>query len=111
MTDCIFCSLTAPGSDVARLYEDDFAIAIKDPMPQAPFHALVLSREHALDAAALDEATSWASVHKAITALSHWNELKDGYRVVMNSGASGGQTIFHFHAHVLAGRSLSWPPG
>lgn len=109
---CLFCRIVAGEIPSPRLAESDLAIAIRDISPQAPFHALVLpkahvqSLAHTLDAALLGDVMSLAARVAREAGLDN-----GGYRVVLNTGHDGGQSVHHLHAHVLGGRSMAWPPG
>lgn len=110
--DCLFCRIVAgevPADVVART---DHAVAFRDVDPQAPVHVLVVPRQHVADAAELAEQAP-ATVAELV-AIAHGVAAEaghDSYRLVFNTGAGAGQTVFHAHLHLLAGRSLTWPPG
>ena len=114
MSNCLFCRIVAGEIPAKIAYEDDDVIAFHDLNPQAPLHVLVIPRKHIAtindiqpdDAALIGKLTLAA---KQVAADAGYAE--DGYRVVMNCGADAGQTVFHIHLHLLAGRHLSWPPG
>jgi histidine triad (HIT) family protein len=109
--DCIFCKIVAGDIPAAKVYEDEHAIAFRDTNPQAPFHVLVVPREHFTDLADIgrDPATAGAYV-ASIRAMTQQQGVRS-FRTVFNTGAEAHQTVFHVHAHVLAGRSMTWPPG
>ena len=95
------------------VHEDDLCLAFRDIQPQAPTHILVIPKK---EIASLDELTgSDASIvghlFVVIRQLANSLELGDGYRVVVNCGADGGQAVDHLHFHLLAGRKMTWPPG
>ncbi len=94
-----------------KIYEDEWAFAFHDIDPQAPTHVLVVPKRHFRDLGELaaDPARS-AAVLAAIRAFTADNGLSD-YRTVFNTGAQAGQSVFHVHAHLLAGRPMGWPPG
>ena len=112
MSDCLFCRIASgeiPADIVLRT--DDF-VAFRDIAPQAPVHVLVIPVAHHVNAGELADADpllagSLLATAKAVAA----SEGLDDYRLVLNTGAAAGQSVFHVHAHVLGGRSLSWPPG
>ena len=110
--DCLFCKIVAgeiPG-DIVR--ETERTVAFRDLNPQAPTHVLVVPRVHYPNAAALatgDPATTAELLTCAASVAAA--EGHDDYRLVFNTGAGAGQSVFHTHLHLLAGRSLSWPPG
>lgn len=110
--DCLFCKIVAreiPGEIVA---ETDRALAFRDVNPQAPTHVLVVPRDHHPNAAALAAADPESMAHLVeVAGQVAAREGVQDYRLVFNTGAGAGQTVFHVHLHVLAGRSLGWPPG
>jgi histidine triad (HIT) family protein len=95
------------------VYEDDKCLAFRDINPQAPVHILVIPRNEIPSLAAAGEADAALLGHLLSVAakLATQLELKGGYRVVINCGPDGGQTVDHLHLHVLGGRQLAWPPG
>ena len=114
MSDCLFCKIIAgqiPGSVV---YEDEQLFAFKDINPQAPLHVLILPRRHIAtlnDLGPGDDALV-GSMFRAAAALAKEHGYADrGYRTVFNTNREAGQSVFHIHLHLLAGRSLAWPPG
>lgn len=112
-TDCLFCKILAGEIPANRIYEDEFCIAFPDINPQAPTHLLVVPKEHlASQAKALPSHTPLLG-HLLATAadLARSQKLAKGYRVVINTGDEGGQTVHHLHLHLLGGRHMGWPPG
>jgi len=111
---CLFCKITTGEVSADMVHKDDRCIVIRDLNPQSPMHLLVIPVEH-LDS--LDDASQRDEVllgHLLRVAAKMANEQgygESGYRTVINTGAGAGQSVFHLHVHVLAGRSLSWPPG
>ena len=93
--------------------ESTRTLAFRDINPQAPTHVLVIPKDHYPDLAALVGADGglMAEVAAEAAEVARAEGLDSGYRVVFNSGAGAGQTVFHVHAHVLGGRRLTWPPG
>lgn len=110
-TTCVFCSIAAGDIPADVVYSDDDVVAFRDQNPQAPTHVLVIPRAHVADLAEAgnDPALTVALVN-GIARTARALALTD-HRVVFNTGAGAGQSVFHVHAHVLAGRPLSWPPG
>lgn len=105
--DCIFCRIVAGDIPSDRVYEDDQVIAFRDLEPKAPVHVLVVPREHRRDVRELAREPELLS-HVVSTAGQVAGELADGdFRLVFNTGAGAGQTVFHVHAHVLAGTELA----
>ena len=114
MDDCLFCRIVAGQVPADVVYATDRTLAFRDIAPQAPTHVLVVPREHYRDAAALvaGDPTLGAVLLADAAAVAVQEGLgESGYRVVLNTGAGAGQTVFHVHAHVLGGRPLGWPPG
>ncbi|NLW79181.1 MAG: histidine triad nucleotide-binding protein [Ruminococcaceae bacterium] len=113
MDNCLFCAICNKTVDSMILYEDDVLIAIRDISPQAPFHILIIPKEHIDSAAELTEAHGpmLAAVHMLAAKLCAQEGYTNGYRVVTNIGPDGAQTVQHLHFHILAGRQLGWPPG
>ena len=107
--DCLFCKIAAGTIPVKTLWEDDHAIAFPDINPQAPLHFLVIPREHFADVTEVP-GTLLGHLLERAAALAK-RELPGGHRIVINTGADGGQTVQHIHLHVLGGRPMGWPPG
>ena len=95
------------------LFEDDQCLAFRDVAPQAPTHVLVIPKKEIPSLALLEDADAAliAHIHLVIRNLARQLGLDDGYRVVVNSGRDGGQSVDHLHFHLLGGRQLKWPPG
>lgn len=114
MNECIFCKIVARTIPAALVYEDDLVVAFDDTKPQAPTHTLVIPRKHVTSIAELQDSDVGLLGH-LLLAGNKIAKLKGiaeaGYRVVVNTGAHGGQSVFHLHLHVLGGRHLAWPPG
>lgn len=114
MADCLFCKIAAGDIPSNKLFEDDQLLAFYDIDPQAPVHFLVIPKKHIDSAAVLteDDAALLGHIYAVIAQLAaRLGFAENGYRVVTNVGADGGQSVKHLHFHVLAGRSLAWPPG
>ena len=112
--DCIFCKIAAGEIPVEFGYEDEHVVAFNDVNPQAPRHLLVIPRRHIKNVAALtadDSDEMIALVLGANAVAAKLGFAESGYRLVMNVGADGGQTVPHLHIHLLGGRELTWPPG
>lgn len=95
------------------LYQDDLCLAFHDISPQAPVHVLIIPKKEVESVAALGDGDTELAGHLLQTArkLAVELELSKGYRVVINTGEDGGQTVPHLHLHLLGGRGLGWPPG
>ena len=113
MNDCLFCKIAAGQIPSNKLFEDEEILAFYDIDPQAPVHFLVIPKKHIGSAACLTEGDGalLAHIHATIARLCGELGCEKGYRVVTNVGEDGGQSVQHLHFHVLAKRSLAWPPG
>lgn len=112
--DCLFCRIVAGEIPSARIYEDDVCIAFDDISPQAPTHVLIVPREHIDSLDTASEKQKPVLGHLLLAAANIARDrgfAEDGYRVVINTNADGGQTVFHLHVHLLGGRSFVFPPG
>ena len=113
MADCLFCKIAEGSIPSNKLYEDERCLAFYDIDPQAPVHFLVIPKAHidGADVLTEDNADIVAHIFTVIAKLAKELSLEKGYRVVTNVGEDGGQSVRHLHFHVLAKRSLAWPPG
>ena len=111
--NCIFCRIVQGTIPADRRYEDESCLAFADLHPQAPVHLLIIPKLHlASHAHALAEHTDLVGKLLAVAGdLARKEHLDRGYRLVINTGPDGGQTVDHLHVHLLGGRSMSWPPG
>jgi len=112
--DCIFCKIADGRILSTRVHEDDVCVAFNDLEPQAPTHILIIPREHidSLDRAkAADRETLGHLMLTAAEIARDRGFAEDGYRLVINTNSDGGQTVFHLHVHLLAGRQFVFPPG
>ncbi|MBG0828936.1 histidine triad nucleotide-binding protein [Planomonospora sp. ID67723] len=112
--DCLFCKIVAKEIPAEIVHETERTLAFRDIDPKAPTHVLVIPKDHYPDAAALAAADHGLAddVIKAAHAVAEQEGVAgSGYRLVFNTGAQAGQTVFHVHGHVLGGRGLTWPPG
>ena len=114
MADCLFCRLIAGEIPASIVYQNDQVVAFKDITPQAPTHVLVVPRRHIAtlnDLVPGDDALV-GEIVRAAAVIAQESGLADrGYRVVFNTNAEAGQTVFHIHLHLLGGRKMTWPPG
>lgn len=109
--DCLFCKIVAGDIPAAIVYEDEHSVGFNDVNPQAPTHVLLVPREHFTDLADLGrDPQAAAGLVAGIRGFAAQAGLTD-FRTVFNTGAGVGQSVFHVHAHVLAGRAFGWPPG
>lgn len=112
--NCIFCKIVAGEIPSTRVYEDDKCIAFDDLHPQAPTHVLIIPREHleSLDKAPASQADLLGHLLIVAADIARAEGFaENGYRVVLNTNQDGGQTVFHLHVHLLAGRVFIFPPG
>lgn len=111
--DCLFCKIANGEIPSKKIYEDESVFAFYDIDPQAPVHFLVIPKNHVDSAFCIDENNSSIVAHifEVIAKIAKELNLENGYRVVTNVGEDGGQSVKHLHFHVLAKRSLAWPPG
>ena len=112
MSDCLFCKIVAGEIPSSKVYEDDVCYAFNDIDPQAPTHFLVIPKVHIRSCGEITPENSAVVAHcfEVISKVTRDLGIKE-FRVVSNCGASAGQSVFHLHFHVLAGRDMTWPPG
>lgn len=114
MADCLFCRIAAGDVPAEKVHDDGELFAIKDINPVAPFHLLVIPHAHIETIADLDagHAQLIGKIYVTVRKIAEdAGFAEDGYRVVANCNRDGGQTVYHIHFHLLAGRPMSWPPG
>ena len=114
MSDCLFCRIIAGEIPAALVHQDETLVAFKDINPQAPLHLLIVPRKHiaTLNDLTPDDDGLVGSMFRRAAALAKEHGYDDrGYRTVFNTNREAGQTVFHIHLHLLAGRGLEWPPG
>ena len=113
MSDCLFCKIIAGEIPSNKVYEDDEILAFNDVAPQAPVHFLIVPKKHmaSLDDTTDEDAALLAHIMLKIKELAKQEGLENGYRVVINTGEDGMQSVKHLHVHVLGKRRLLWPPG
>ena len=112
--DCIFCRIAAGEFGGPPVYQDEQVTAFKDINPQAPVHILIIPNKHVASLNEADDEDQTLLGQLMLTAANIAREqgvADQGYRLVTNTGAKAGQTVFHIHLHLLAGRHMSWPPG
>ncbi len=114
MTDCIFCKIDRGDIPSEKLYDSEDLFAIRDVNPQAPTHLLIITKKHIptlLDIEASDR-SALGRVFEVANELARREGFdQSGFRIVLNCGAGAGQSVFHIHYHLLAGRPMKWPPG
>ena len=113
MEDCLFCKIISGEIPSKKIYEDELTYVFEDIAPTAPIHYLVIPRQQIskLDEIAPENSAVFAHIYEVIAKLAKDLDLKDGFRVVSNCGEQAGQSVFHIHFHLLAGRPLAWPAG
>ncbi len=112
MTNCLFCKIAAGEIPSTKVAEDDRFFAFRDINPEAPTHVLVVPKQHVASLNERPGAELLGSLMLFAQDIAEAEGLaKRGYRVVVNTNADGGQTVFHLHVHVLGGRGMRWPPG
>ncbi|AFZ32595.1 histidine triad (HIT) protein [Gloeocapsa sp. PCC 7428] len=113
ITETIFSKIIRREIPADIVYEDELALAFKDVNPQAPVHILVIPKEPIAKLADAESKDHALMGHLLLTAkrVAQQAGLENGYRVVINTGSDGGQTVYHLHLHILGGRQMKWPPG
>ena len=114
MENCIFCSIVNGDIPADKLYEDDKVLAFKDVNPVAPHHILIIPKEHIPSTSSINQKNSFLIGEMALMAnkiTTRSIKANNGSRWIFNNGENGGQTVFHIHMHLIAGRKFSWPPG
>ena len=114
MADCLFCKIATGEIPGDIVHEDERLVAFSDINPQAPTHVLIIPRRHigTLNHLTADDTDLvGAMVHLASRIAAERGHAEAGYRTVFNCNAAAGQTVFHIHLHLLAGRDMTWPPG
>ena len=102
MSDCIFCKIAAGEIPSNKVYEDDKMIAFKDLEPAAPVHVLLVPKTHADNVMKAEPALVGYMLGKVAK--------EDGFRLIINTGKDGGQTVQHLHIHLIGGKAMGWPP-
>ena len=114
MNPCLFCKIVAGEIPAAIVHRDDTLVAFRDIRPQAPLHVLIVPTAHIAtlnDLSAEHDALVGSMCRLAATLAKDHDYHERGYRTVFNTHRDAGQTVFHLHLHMLAGRALTWPPG
>ena len=109
MADCIFCKIIAGEIPSQCVYEDEHVYAFRDIAPQAPAHIIVVPKEHSASSVAdltAENSHLAAKCLEAMSKIAKYEGLDNGFRVITNSGADGGQTVYHLHFHLLGGKPL-----
>ena len=113
MTDCLFCKIRDGEIPSEIVYENEHVLAFNDINPQAPIHILIIPKKEIPQLSLSDENDSELLGKLLIAAnkIAEDHDTKDAFRIVINNGKNGGETVPHLHVHILAGRPLLWPPG
>lgn len=114
MADCLFCKIREGLIPAKIIHKDEHCLAFEDINPQAPLHALVIPNKHiaTINDLEVDDREIVGQLYLAAARIARERGYgESGYRTVMNCNRNAGQTVFHIHLHVLAGRELTWPPG
>lgn len=115
MTDCVFCKIASKEIPSEIVYEDDMIVSFKDLEPQAPVHVLIVPKKHIKSLSEATEQDKAVISHIMVDVVAQlakkFKIASDGFRVVVNTGKMGGQTVPHLHFHLLGGRDMQWPPG
>lgn len=112
-TETIFSKIIRKEIPADIVYEDNLALAFRDINPQAPVHILVIPKQPIAQLSDAESKDHALMGHLLLTAkrVAEQEGLTNGYRLVINTGADGGQTVYHLHLHILGGRPMTWPPG
>lgn len=111
MENCIFCKIASGEIPSTKVYEDERVLAFRDIEPQAPVHVLLIPKKHFADILECDPET-FAYMQEIVKKLAvELGIAEKGFRVVINTGEDGQQSVKHLHWHILGGRSMQWPPG
>jgi histidine triad (HIT) family protein len=114
MSDCLFCRIITREIPGQIVFEDDELLVFEDINPQAPLHVLIVPKRHIAtlnDLTAADDALVGTMMRRAAALAKEHGYSDRGYRTVFNCNREAGQSVFHIHLHLLAGRGLTWPPG
>ena len=111
--DCLFCKIVSGAIPAKRIHEDELSLTFADIHPQAPTHLLIIPKQHVASTAhtAAEHAPLLGHLLATAARVAETQGLANGYRIVINTGLDGGQTVDHLHVHLLGGRPMSWPPG
>ena len=112
MSDCLFCKIAAGEIPSAKVYEDELVFAFSDIDPKAPVHVLLVPKKHigSIDEAGEEDSALLAHMLLTVKKIASEQGLENGYRVVINTGEDGGQSVHHLHMHILGKKAMGWPP-
>lgn len=115
MSDCIFCKIANKEIESNLLYEDETVAAFADLNPQAPHHILIVPKKHVANITEFQAEDKELAAHifvDVVPAIAKKIGVSEsGFRIIVNTGDDGGQTVHHLHVHLLGGRKMTWPPG
>jgi diadenosine tetraphosphate (Ap4A) HIT family hydrolase len=114
MDGCVFCKIIREDIPAKKVYEDELVIAIEDIAPVAPTHVLIIPKKHFVNTLDMEPADNPLIGHiyqVAARIAKDRKEAEKGFRIVNNNNAGAGQSVYHIHFHLLAGRQFNWPPG
>lgn len=112
MTDCLFCKMVSGEIRADVVYDDERLLAFRDIHPQAPLHVLIIPKRHIVNLNDLDDGLLGGHLLQTSARLAaEFGYAGSGYRTVLNCNGDGGQSVYHLHLHLLAGRQMAWPPG
>ena len=111
MENCLFCRIASGEIPSSKVYEDDRVLAFRDIDPQAPVHVLVIPKQHFANITEADGETTAYLFDVVKKLVKELGVDETGFRVVINTGEDGQQSVKHLHLHILGGRSMQWPPG
>lgn len=112
MDDCLFCKIIQGAIPATKVYEDDTVLAFRDIQPQAPTHILVIPKAHFSSISTATDPALVGTVMLQAANIARSEGLEEsGFRLVTNHGEGAGQSVFHWHVHLLGGRPMRWPPG
>ena len=113
MSDCIFCKIANKEINSNLVYEDESVVAFRDLNPQAPQHILIIPKKHVANITELDDKEIAAHIFTEVVPkiAKEVGVAESGFRLVINTGEEGGQTVNHLHVHLIGGRKMTWPPG
>lgn len=109
--NCLFCKIVAGEIPAKLVKEGENFVAFSDINPQAPKHMLVIPKQHYSNITEFRDSKGLGDLFVAAGDIAKEQGLDEGFRLVVNTGSDGGQTVFHLHIHILGGRSMTWPPG
>jgi histidine triad (HIT) family protein len=112
--ECLFCKIISGMIETTKVYEDEEVFAFNDINPQSPVHIIIIPKKHisGLNEASQDDEKLLGHIQIAAAKIAlQYPQMENGFRVVNNCGADGGQTVFHLHYHLLGGRKFLWPAG